>query len=99
MGSRGSLSEWWREDAGGIVLSLHLQPGARRTEIAGLHGGALKLRLAAPPVEGKANVALREFLADAFGVPLRQVTLVRGQTSRDKVVRIEGPAVRPEWLR
>jgi uncharacterized protein (TIGR00251 family) len=76
-----------------------VQPGARRTEVAGLHGGALKLRLAAPPLEGKANAALRAFLADAFGVTLRQVTLLRGEASRDKVVRVDQPALRPdrEW--
>jgi uncharacterized protein (TIGR00251 family) len=78
---------------------LHVQPGARRTQVAGIHGAALKLRLAAPPVDGKANAALRAFLADAFGVPLRQVTLLRGETSRDKAVRVEAPTLRPdrEW--
>ena len=79
------------------MLKLHVQPGARRTQAAGRHGDALKIRLAAPPVEGKANLALRRFLADAFGVPLRDVELVRGETSRDKVVRIAGPARRPQW--
>lgn len=83
------------------MLTLHVQPGARRTEVAGVHGDALKLRLAAPPVDGKANAALRAFLADAFGVPQRQVTLLRGETSRDKVVRVEAPVLRPdrEWMR
>ena len=81
------------------MLALHVQPGARRTAVAGRHGAALKIRLAAPPVEGRANAALRAFLADAFGVPLRNVVLVRGETARDKVVRIEAPARRPdrEW--
>jgi uncharacterized protein (TIGR00251 family) len=78
------------------VLRLHVQPGARRTEVSGLHGGAIRLRLAAPPVEGKANAALRAFLAEAFGVTLRQVTLLRGATSRDKVVRIDEPVLRPD---
>lgn len=79
------------------MLTLHVQPGAKRTEVAGLHGAALKLRLAAPPVEGKANAALRAYLADAFGVPLRHVTIVRGEASREKVVRIEAPGRRPAW--
>ena len=78
------------------MLTLHVQPGARRTEVAGLHGTALKLRLAAPAVEGKANAALRAFLAEAFGVPLRSVVLARGETSRDKVVRIAAPTRRPD---
>jgi uncharacterized protein (TIGR00251 family) len=87
---------WLREDGDALVLALHVQPGARRTEVAGIHGDALKLRLAAPAVEGKANGALRAFLADAFGVPLRNVTLLRGETSRDKVVRVAGPSRRPD---
>jgi uncharacterized protein len=79
-----------------IVLTLHVQPGARRTEVAGQYGDALKIRLAAPPVEGRANAELLRFLAEAFGVPLRDVTLVRGATSRRKVVRIAGPTLRPD---
>jgi hypothetical protein len=87
---------WCREDRGALVLSLHVQPGASRTEVAGVHGDALKIRLAAPPVDGKANAALLRFLADAFGVPLRSVTLERGETSRDKRVRIQAPVERPD---
>jgi uncharacterized protein (TIGR00251 family) len=87
---------WLREEPGAIVLSLHVQPGAKRTGIAGLHDNALRIRLAAPPVDGKANAKLRRFLADAFGVPLRNVTLVRGETSRQKMVRIEAPSLRPD---
>ncbi|HQR11267.1 MAG TPA: DUF167 family protein [Casimicrobiaceae bacterium] len=91
---------WRREESSGgetsVVLTLHVQPGARRTEVAGLHGDALKVRLAAPPVDGKANVELLRYLADAFGVPLRNVTLVRGETSRQKIVRVAAPACRPD---
>ena len=79
-----------------IVLTLHVQPGAKRTEVAGRHGVALKIRLAAPPVDGKANAELLRYLALAFDVPLRSVTLVRGDSSRQKVVRIERPAARPD---
>ncbi len=78
------------------MLTLHVQPGAKRTEVAGVHGDALKIRLAAPPVDGKANAALLRFLAAAFGVPQRAVTLVRGETSRQKTVRIEAPRERPD---
>jgi uncharacterized protein (TIGR00251 family) len=87
---------WRREDGDALVLSLHVQPGAARTEVSGTHGDALKVRLAAPPVDGKANAALLRHLADAFAVPLRQVTLVRGETSRQKKVRIEAPKARPD---
>ena len=89
-------SGWRREDGDALILTLHVQPGAARTEVAGEHGDALKIRLAAPPVEGRANDALLRYLADAFGVPLRNVTLLRGATSRTKVVRIEGPRQRPD---
>jgi uncharacterized protein (TIGR00251 family) len=92
---------WWRDEGDGLVLALHAQPGAKRTEVAGVHGeGAearLRIRLAAPPAEGKANAELRRFLAAEFGVPLARVTLVRGDASRRKTVRIEAPATRPGW--
>ncbi len=87
---------WLREDAGALMLSLHVQPGATRTGIVGKHGAALKVRLAAPPVDGKANAELLRFLSEAFGVPLRNVGLVRGETSRQKVVRIDAPVRRPD---
>lgn len=72
------------------MLDLHVQPGAKRSEFAGEHGGRMKLRLAAPAVEGKANEALVEFLADYFGVPRRSVRIVSGLKSRQKRVSVEG---------
>jgi uncharacterized protein len=87
---------WRREDATGVTLVLHVQPGAKRTGVAGTHGEALKLRLAAPPVDGKANAELLRYLAGAFSVPLRRVVLVRGELSREKLVRIEQPVLRPD---
>lgn len=90
---------WMREEAGALVLTVHVQPGARRSEVAGIHGDALKVRLAAPPVDGRANDELVRFMAEAFGVPRANVVLLRGTTSRRKTVRIDSPAVRPdgEW--
>ena len=79
-----------REDGDGVVLSLHVQPGAKRTETAGLHGEALKIRLAAPPVDGRANDALIAFLAKTLGVPKANVDVVAGQSSRAKRVRVAG---------
>lgn len=90
------MPAWAREEAGALVLDLRVQPGAKRTEVAGEHGGALKIRLAAPPVDGKANDALVAFLADAFGVPARAVTILRGAASRSKAVRVEAPRLRPD---
>ena len=91
---------WRREESvdGQVTLqlTLHVQPGASRTEVAGTHGDALKVRLTAPPVDGKANAELLRFLAEAFGVPRRNVTLLRGELSRAKVVRIARPVVRPD---
>ncbi len=71
-------------------LTVHVQPGASRSEVAGLYGDAIKVRLAAPPVDGRANEALLRFLAKSLGLPIRAVTLVRGGSSRAKTVDIEG---------
>ena len=78
-----------------------MQPGAKKSEVSGVHGDALKVRIAAPPVEGKANAALIEFLAEAFGVPKRNVTITRGETGRRKTVRVDAPASRldREWMK
>lgn len=85
------MSEWLRVDAAGdIVLSLHVQPGAKKTGIGGLHGAALKIRLAAPPVDGQANECLIGFIAEILEVPRAQVELVSGATSRQKRVRVRG---------
>jgi uncharacterized protein (TIGR00251 family) len=92
------VSEWYRRNGDVLVLTLHIQPGAKRTEVAGLHGEALKIRLAAPPIEGRANEALLRFIAVSFGVPLRQIELKQGGQSRHKVVAIAGSKVEPESL-
>ena len=76
---------------GRLLLTLHIQPGAKKTEVCGLHGDALKIRLAAPPVDGKANAALLAFVADRLGLPKSAVSLKSGQTSRRKVVEVAGP--------
>ena len=85
------MADWLRETAdGSLLLALHIQPGAKQTGFAGLHGEAMKLRLAAPPLEGRANAALCAFLAEFCGVPKSAVMLVSGETSRAKRVRVEG---------
>ncbi|HEY2431514.1 MAG TPA: DUF167 domain-containing protein [Vicinamibacterales bacterium] len=71
-------------------LDIRVIPRAPQTKVDGERGGAILVRLAAPPVDGAANAALVAFLADALGVPRRQVAIVAGNTSRDKRVRIEG---------
>lgn len=86
---------WFRIHNEIITLTLHVQPGAKRTEVVGLHGESLKVKLAAPPVEGKANEALLRYLADFFSVPLRQVELKQGGQSRHKVIVITGSTIDP----
>jgi hypothetical protein len=92
------VSGWYRRNGDELTLTLHIQPGAKRSEIAGLHGEALKIRLAAPPIEGRANEALLRFIADLFAVPLRQVELRQGGQSRHKVVAVSGSQVDPQSL-
>ena len=89
---------WYRCNGDVITLTLHVQPGAKRSEIAGLHGEALKIRLAAPPIDGRANEALLKYVGGLFDVPLRQVELRQGGQSRHKVVAITGSRVAPERL-
>ena len=79
---------WLREGEGSSTLTLHIQPGAKKTEVAGLHGDALKIRLAAPPVDGKANAALIEFVAERLGLAKSAVQLKSGLTSRRKVLEV-----------
>lgn len=71
-----------------LKLPIHATPGAKRTEAAGAHGGALRVRLGAPPVDGKANAALIDWAAAAFGVPRKQVELLHGAAGRQKVLGV-----------
>jgi uncharacterized protein (TIGR00251 family) len=83
-----SQARWFRRDVGTLTLFVHVQPGARRTEVAGLHGDAIKIRVHAPALEDRANDELIEFIAERLGVARRDVTLVSGQRSRDKKLAI-----------
>ena len=90
------MAAWFRLDADGTVtLSVHAQPGARRTQVAGLHGCSVKIRLAAPAQDDRANAALTAFLAERFAVPRRAVSLVTGARARDKRLMVSGSAVAP----
>lgn len=75
---------------GGVVFRVRVQPRAGRDEVAGVEGGALKVRLTAPPVEGRANEACLRLLAERLGLPRRRLALVAGERGRDKLVRAEG---------
>lgn len=71
-------------------LAIRVQPRAKRSEVAGERGGAVVIRVSAPPVDGKANEAVCRLIAERVGVPRSAVRVVRGESSRDKVVRIDG---------
>jgi uncharacterized protein (TIGR00251 family) len=82
---------------GGAKLTVRAQPRASRSEVVGAHGNALKVRLAAPPVEGAANEELRRLLAKALGIPRSQIEVSQGLSSRTKVIRLHGMG--PEEVR
>ena len=74
----------------GAVLKLHIQPGASKNEISGIHGDRLKIKLLSPPVEGAANKALIDFLAFLLNIKKKEVVITQGMRSREKTVKIEG---------
>jgi uncharacterized protein (TIGR00251 family) len=84
---------WYRFDPDRNVLciSVYVQPNARTTEVCGLHGDALKVRVAAPPLDDRANTLLIDFLKQTLGVPTSRISIARGQKSRNKTVEIQGP--------
>ncbi len=90
----------WYECKNDIIkLVLYIQPGAKSTEISGLHAGALKIKLNAPPIEGRANKVLKKFLAKCFNVPSKQVKLIHGEKSRNKIFEIHGSSIHPDELK
>lgn len=86
----GKLPQWLERREGGVRLRLRVQPRASRTEVAGEHGGALKVRVAAPPVDGEANRELCRFIAKRIGVAQSLVTVVAGESGKDKVLEVSG---------
>jgi uncharacterized protein (TIGR00251 family) len=87
-----------RRDGSDLLVDVRVQPRAARTEFAGLMGERLRVRLHAPPVDGRANVALTEFIAETCGLPRSRVTLDKGLTGRDKRLRLHGVADIPAAL-
>lgn len=73
-----------------MKLKLFIQPNAKKNELIGLHNGALKVKIASPPVDGKANAELVEFLSEILGIPKRQIEILKGETGRNKSVEITG---------
>ncbi len=89
---------WYQTGGDGVTIHVHAQPGAKRTEGVGLYGDCLKLRLASPPVDGKANECLIEFLAERLGVKRGQVKITRGLSSRRKNVFVAVAGFQPAAL-
>ena len=90
--SEHSLAEALSEGKGGLYLNVHAQPGARRPQLRGLHGDALKIAVSQPPQEGKANEAIVRVVADALQLAANDVELVAGQSSRRKRLFLHGDA-------
>ncbi|WP_290697609.1 DUF167 domain-containing protein [Amphritea sp.] len=91
----GSFYTW---QDGNLILNCHLQPKASNDAIVGLHDESVKIRITAPPIEGKANVHLVKFLAKQFGVAKSAVSILSGELGRQKRVRIESPKKIPQIL-
>jgi hypothetical protein len=89
---------WFQIKEDRLTITVHVQPGAKRTEVIGLHGDALKIRVAAAAVEGQANARLLDFLRKAFMVPASRISLKHGEHARRKVVEIQGSPIAPEAL-
>jgi uncharacterized protein len=86
-----ALVTWYREDSNSVTFSVRVVPRASRSEVVGIHDGALKVKVAAPPVEGAANQELVRFLAKKFRMPRASVTLISGANSKNKVIRVANP--------
>jgi uncharacterized protein (TIGR00251 family) len=89
---------WYLKVRDGVSLQVHAQPGAKLTEVAGLHGDCIKVRLASRAVDGKANECLIRFLAQHLGVRRNQVTITRGLNSRRKTVLVGAVDIEPVTL-
>jgi len=90
--------DFYRWQGQTLHLRVRIQPRARSDQIVGPHGDRLKIRISAPPVDGKANHHLLNYLCRCFGVPRKNVLLIRGQTSRDKDIDITTPQKLPAGI-
>lgn len=89
---------WCTALPGGVRLAVQITPNARKTEVIGVHEDALKLKLAAQPIDGKANQALIAYLAKTLALPRSAVTITHGHTAKRKLIEIAAPALTPEAL-
>jgi hypothetical protein len=84
------FSSFAQDVADGCTLAVRVRPGARKNDVAGIHAGAVKISLTAPPVDGRANDALIEFVAEMLRIPRARIAILSGAASRMKVLRITG---------
>jgi len=84
------MSDYLTETADGVILSLRVQPRSSKNQVVGVHDGALKLKLTAPPVDGSANKCCCDFISKLLGVPVRDIEIISGSTSRFKRVLVSG---------
>ena len=89
---------WISALPGGVRLALQIGANAKKTQVVGVQGEVLKLRLQAQPIEGKANEALIRYLADALAVPRSAITLTHGHASKLKLLQISAPKLTPETV-
>jgi hypothetical protein len=92
------MAAYWQWQGDDLILRCHLQPKASRDEFAGPHGDSVKIRITAPPIEGRANAHLIGFLAKQFGVAKRDVVILSGELGRQKRVCIRRPGRIPTGL-
>jgi len=89
---------WYQRESAVLTIHVYVQPGAKHTEVSGLFDGLLKIRLASPPIDGRANAALLKYISTLFDVPLRQVVLKKGEKSRRKTLVVIGSLIDPAHL-
>lgn len=93
------ISVWYKQRNNGLILSLHIQPGAKSNQIVGIVGEELKIKIAAPSIENKANIELVRYLASLFKVSKGQIKIKRGLKSRHKIIEVIGYEVEAvEWI-
>jgi len=90
-----SFYHWEQAD---LILAVYIQPRASQTEVVGVYGEQLKIKITAPPVDGQANKAVAKLLAKIFGVAKSQIRLLQGQTHREKLYRIKSPKKLPDFI-
>ena len=83
------MADWLTKHENGSILQLHIQPNSSKDEIMGLHGGRLKIKIKAQPIEGEANSALIDYLSVVFKISKKKIFLLQGESSRQKKILVE----------